>query len=162
MQPKTYGARVDGHLELPFNISELEQMDVRPAGEGRWHFIHEGRSWHVEVEMADFANKYFELRIDGFRHRIQLSDPYDVLVQQLGLAKKAAHVANEVRAPMPGLIREVFVGSGSEVKAGDPVLILEAMKMENVIKSPGDGRVAEVKAQIGTAVEKGLVLVTFA
>lgn len=161
MEPKTYEARVDDHLVLPFTISELETMDLRPLGPGRWHFIHDGRSFQVEVEQADYANKYFELRIDGFRHRVRLSDPYDVLVQRLGLAKKAVHQANDIKAPMPGLIREILVAPGQAVQAGDPVLILEAMKMENLIKAPGDGTVAEIKALAGTPVDKGQVLVLF-
>jgi biotin carboxyl carrier protein len=161
MEPKTYEAKVDDHLVLPFTIAELEAMDLRSLGPDSWHFIHEGRSYKVELELADYANKYFELRIDGFRHRVRLSDPYDVLVQRLGLAKKAVHHANEIKAPMPGLIREVLVSPGQELHAGDAVLILEAMKMENIIKTPGDGRIAEIRAAAGAAVEKGQVLVVF-
>lgn len=161
MEPKTYEARVDDHLVLPFTIGELEAMDLRPLGDGLWHFIHNGRSFQVEVEKADFAHKHFELRIDGFRHRVQLSDPYDVLVQRLGLAKKAVHHANDIKAPMPGLIREILVEPGQSVRAGDPVLILEAMKMENLIKAPGDGIVAEIQALPGAPVDKGQVLVLF-
>lgn len=162
MEPKTYEAQIDDHQRLPFTISELEAMDLRLVEGNRYHFIHNGRSFHVEVELEDYDKKYFELRIDGFRHRVQLSDPYDVLVQRLGLTRKAVHIANQIKAPMPGLIREIMATPGAELKAGDPVLILEAMKMENIIKSPGDGRIASIEVVAGSAVEKGQVLVTFA
>ena len=161
MEPKTYEARVDDRFDVAMQIADLEALDIRPAGPGRWHFIHDGRSFHVEVEEADYPGKQFVLRVDGSRHRIRIADPYDVLVQRLGLAKKAAHAINEIKAPMPGLIREVLVVPGQSVEAGDPVVILEAMKMENTIRSPGAGVVAKVPVDQGKAVEKGQVLVTF-
>lgn len=68
---------------------------------------------------------------------------------------------DQIKAPMPGLILQVMVAAGEEVKAGQPLVILEAMKMENVIKSPRDGRVRELKAIKGNTVEKGAVLIQF-
>ena len=62
---------------------------------------------------------------------------------------------------MPGLIRELQVKVGDSVQEGQPVLILEAMKMENVIKSPAPGIVREIPVDVGSPVEKGQVLVVF-
>ncbi|HNA32062.1 MAG TPA: biotin/lipoyl-binding protein, partial [Flavobacteriales bacterium] len=67
----------------------------------------------------------------------------------------------EIKAPMPGLVLKVLVKEGDAVKKNEPVLILEAMKMENVIKSPGDGTVKRIHAQEKTAVEKGQLLIGF-
>jgi biotin carboxyl carrier protein len=67
----------------------------------------------------------------------------------------------EIKAPMPGLVLKLLVKEGDTVKKNDPVLILEAMKMENVIKSPGDATVSKIHAQEKTAVEKGQLLVSF-
>lgn len=161
MQPRTYEAHVDETFHLPFDLDTLDNLDIQLIEEGRWHFIHEGRSWHVQVEETDYANKYFVLRIDGFRHRVRLSDPYDVLVDRLGLAKSATSLANHIAAPMPGLVRDILVAGGDHVYAGSPLLILEAMKMENVIKSPGEGMVDTLLVQSGQSVEKGQVLITF-
>ena len=63
---------------------------------------------------------------------------------------------------MPGLILKVLVTEGQEIKKGDPVLILEAMKMENVFKAPGDAIVKTIKYKAGEAVEKGAILVELA
>jgi biotin carboxyl carrier protein len=68
---------------------------------------------------------------------------------------------NTIKAPMPGLIIDLKVQAGSTVKAGDPLLILEAMKMENIIKSSGEGIVKSVKVKKGDSVEKGEVLIEF-
>ena len=68
--------------------------------------------------------------------------------------------AKDVKAPMPGLILDVLVEEGQEVKKGDHLLILEAMKMENVIKSPSDGLVTGLHAIKGDSVEKGKILLS--
>ncbi|MDB5143897.1 MAG: gcdC, partial [Mucilaginibacter sp.] len=68
---------------------------------------------------------------------------------------------SEIKAPMPGLVLKLFVSEGTEVKKGDNLFILEAMKMENIIKSPADVTVKTVKIKPGDKVEKGQVLLTF-
>ena len=70
-------------------------------------------------------------------------------------------VAKDLKAPMPGLVLKVLVKPGDVVKKNDAVLILEAMKMENVIKAPGDAVVSAVHVQERVAVEKGQLLLNF-
>jgi biotin carboxyl carrier protein len=62
---------------------------------------------------------------------------------------------------MPGIILDMMVQEGDEIKEGDPLLILEAMKMENVIKSPTDGTIQNLMVKKGEAVEKGKILLIF-
>ena len=69
---------------------------------------------------------------------------------------------NDLKAPMPGLIVDIKVQVGNAVKKGDIVLILEAMKMENVLKSAGDGTVKAIKVTPKQNVEKNQVLIEFA
>ena len=64
----------------------------------------------------------------------------------------------EVHAPMPGLVVEVLAGVGEEVQAGHPVVVVEAMKMQNALAAPISGRVAAVSVSAGTAVESGQLL----
>ena len=72
-----------------------------------------------------------------------------------------ASLVKDIKAPMPGLILDLKVKPGDEVKKGDVVLILEAMKMENIIKAPGDGLVKAVKVNLKQSVEKNQVLIQF-
>jgi len=67
----------------------------------------------------------------------------------------------EIKAPMPGLILDIKVAPGDVVKKGDVLVILEAMKMENSIKSPGDGMVKIVRVGLKQSVEKNQVLIQF-
>lgn len=161
LEPKTYEAKVDGRLSIPLDVTDLEDLDLVQESADRWHLLHLGKSYHIEVEEARYSDKVFVLRVNGYRHEVQLADPYDVLIDKLGLAKKVAHAVNEIKAPMPGLIRDLQVKVGEAVQEGQAVLILEAMKMENVIKSPAPGTVKEIRVNMGSPVEKGQVLVVF-
>ena len=68
---------------------------------------------------------------------------------------------NAIKAPMPGLILEINVSVGQEVKENDPLLILEAMKMENCFLSPRDGVIKSIAVEKGNAVDKGQLLIEF-
>ena len=70
----------------------------------------------------------------------------------------AAVVGTPVKAPMPGKILDVKVSQGQNVKRGDVLMVLEAMKMENEIVAPEDGTVASVQVSAGSVVEAGDVL----
>ena len=93
----------------------------------------------------------------------QLPLPYPHL-RPPAAPKAAAPVSaggSAIAAPMPGKVLDVKVAVGSVVKAGDLVLLLEAMKMENEIFAPADGTVAEVRVRGGESVNTGDVLVVF-
>ena len=75
--------------------------------------------------------------------------------------KPAATGGRSVKAPMPGAILRVYVKPGDKIKAGDKLLVLEAMKMENEITAPEDGTVATVPVSAGTSVAAGAELVTY-
>lgn len=68
--------------------------------------------------------------------------------------------ANDVEAPMPGLILKILVSEGDSVKAGDPVLIMEAMKMENEVSSTADGTITKIHVKVGDNVTQGAALVS--
>lgn len=67
----------------------------------------------------------------------------------------------EIKAPMPGLVLNVMVEEGQEVNKGDNLLVLEAMKMENIIKSPSSGNVKKIRVNKGDKVEKNEILIQF-
>ena len=79
----------------------------------------------------------------------------------MGFEVGKAKQINAIKAPMPGLILEISVTVGQEVKENDQLLILEAMKMENSIASPRDGVIKSISAEKGNAVEKGQLLIEF-
>lgn len=139
----------------PFE-GDISQLDDR-----RFHLIRNNKSYRIEVLSADDQRKTFRLRINDTIVETTIKDKMDLLLERLGMDHLTEEAVNDITAPMPGLILDVQVKAGDEVKKGDPVLILEAMKMENVIKASGDGTVTEVKVKKGDSVEKNQVLVRF-
>ena len=93
---------------------------------------------------------------------LQAKDRFDLLLERLGMANAATTKVNELKAPMPGLIVDIRVQPGQAVLKGDPLLVLEAMKMENILKAPADGTVSGLKVVLRDNVQKGQVLVQFA
>mgnify|MGYP005850527891 CR=1 FL=1 len=79
----------------------------------------------------------------------------------IGVDATAQRKAADLKAPMPGLVKAVLVEAGQAVEAGQSLLVLEAMKMENVLKASAPATVADIPATIGQAVEKGALLIRF-
>ena len=136
--------------------------DIADLGEGRYHILHEGRSYNAEVVSADYAAKLIVLKLNGQRVELQAKDRFDLLLERLGMSNATATKVNELKAPMPGLIVDIRVVPGQAVQKGDPLLVLEAMKMENILKAPADGTVGALKVNLRDNVQKGQVLVQFA
>ncbi|HOO08740.1 MAG TPA: acetyl-CoA carboxylase biotin carboxyl carrier protein subunit [Cyclobacteriaceae bacterium] len=126
-----------------------------------FHIIHEKKGYRAEVVKADYATKTFIIKINGRKYPVAVKDKFELLLEKMGMNAGASSKVISIKAPMPGLIIDLKVKAGDEVKAGDPLLVLEAMKMENILKSPGDGKVKKVKIEKGNSVEKGQVLIEF-
>ena len=123
------------HLRLN---GDSQTFAARPGNRrGLWHLTVRGRS--VVAEVVDERTKAIRAMAGG----AEIEAPR-VLV-----------------APMPGMVVRVNVEPGQAVTAGQGVIVVEAMKMENELKSPADGVVARVAVTAGQAVEKGALLIAF-
>lgn len=149
---------VNGQHPFELNPSEAQDLDIVPDSDGQFHILHRGKSYRAECVEIDHAARKFVVLINGTRFSIYITDHYDRLIQQLGFSVGSTQKANIVKAPMPGLVLNLLVETGQFVSKGDPLIILEAMKMENVLKAAGDGRVKSVHVPIGAAVVKGQLL----
>jgi biotin carboxyl carrier protein len=119
-----------------------------------YHLLLNNKSQHVQILDYDRANKTCTMRVNNKHFEVSYKDRYDVLLNILGIDNASAHFVNHLKAPMPGLVLKVLVEVGQEIKKGDSAILLEAMKMENVIKSPGDGKVKAILVKEKQAVEK--------
>lgn len=146
------GLMIDGHL-MNWDLVKIE--------DGYFHILYQNKSYRAEVVKTDAATKTFAIKINGHMHSVELKDKFDLLLERMGMNATAGNKVNKIKAPMPGLIIDLKVRPGDIVKPGDQLLILEAMKMENIIKSTGEGTVKNVKIKKGDSVEKGQVLLEF-
>lgn len=135
------------------------ELDVQHQPNGLISIIVEGKSYTAMVEKVDTKAKELTLRVDGQVHHIALREEIDQLLSRMGLDLKAMQKVEPVKAPMPGMVLKVLVEPGQQINKGDGLLILEAMKMENVLKASGTATVKAIKVVERTAVEKGAVLI---
>jgi len=137
---------------------DIRKLDLVDSN-GSVHLLEGTRSSEAELITYDLNTKTFLISVGGKEIKATIKDEYDLLVDELGFTTEAAVVIKDVNAPMPGLVLDILVSAGDTVEAGTQLIILEAMKMENVLKSQGDGVIKDIKIQKGDAVEKGQLLI---
>jgi biotin carboxyl carrier protein len=135
--------------------------DIKQLNASTWHIIDDFKSYNAEVISFDASEKTAEIKINNNIYSVTAKDQFDVLLDKLGLSNINSAKISEIKAPMSGLVLKVFVEEGTDVKKGDNLFILEAMKMENIIKAPADVTVKTVKIKPGDKIEKGQVLLQF-
>lgn len=130
---------------------------------GEKHFIVQLNNRSIEVYVLKYepAEKKGVFIVNGKKCSVSATDEMDMLLKKLGMDNAGARQVKELKAPMPGMVVKVEVEAGSVVKKDQALIILEAMKMENVLKAQADGVVQNVEVKKGQAVEKNQVLVRF-
>ena len=150
-------------LKVKVNDKEFEI-----SGPADWDIIHQGSSFHILKDnrsyrctliKKDEQAKNMIIAVNDNEYLISIQDKYDMLLDRLGLSDMTVKKLKDIKAPMPGLVLDIKIAPGDEVEEGDVILVLEAMKMENMIKSPGAGKIKAIKIEKGEAVEKGQVLI---
>jgi biotin carboxyl carrier protein len=121
-------------------------------------FLFKERIYNVTILNHDVESKTYKLKINGFTAEIKKLTELDEMIQQLGYNTSLKTAIKEIVAPMPGLVKSIFIKEGDVITSGQNLFILEAMKMENIIKSSGEGTVMKINVAEGDKVEKGKIL----
>jgi biotin carboxyl carrier protein len=137
------------------------EWDILKISERYFHILYQNKTYRAEWIKSDSETKTFTFKVNGNVYVVALKEKLDLMLEKMGIANGSASKINNVKAPMPGLIIDLKVKAGDVVKAGEPLLILEAMKMENILKSSREGVIKNVKVKKGESVEKGQVLLEF-
>jgi biotin carboxyl carrier protein len=151
--------------EIEFNGEQVlingkpSETDLVQLIQDKFHILDDNRSYNIEVLHADFLTKTFEVKVNEKVYHLKLEDELDALLEKMGMSAGASQEMDDVKAPMPGLVLQVFVSEGQAVNKGDNLLVLEAMKMENIIKASGSGTVKAIKIKQKQAVEKNQLLI---
>jgi biotin carboxyl carrier protein len=147
------GVRVGG-AEVTAHLADVEGTPIR--------LVTIGSTQHRVAARRGDARGRFSLWLGGYRFEVEALDERTRTIRDLTAASAQASGPRPLVAPMPGLVVRVNVREGDAVRAGQGIVVMEAMKMENELRAPSDGTVAAIRAVPGTAVEKGAVLVELA
>jgi biotin carboxyl carrier protein len=160
---KVHDTSYDIELNHPnFTINKRNgEWDVINTRKNLFHIIRNNKSYNAEVVSVNKEDKTVTVKINNNQYVVELKDRYDELLHELGMDSVASTKMNDLKAPMPGMVLKVLVKEGDEVKKGDSLLVLEAMKMENLLKAQGNGKVKAIKIKPGDKVEKNWLLMGF-
>ena len=118
---------------------------------------------HVHAYLCSYQgiDQTIRLKINHREFVVSKEGSLDKLIEELGLNKVKVRKLKQLKSPMPGRIVSIAIKIGDEVAVGSELLTLEAMKMENVLKSDGIGIVKSIEIKAGDIVDKGAVLISF-
>tara|TARA_R110001632_G_C11305868_1_gene414179 strand:+ start:84 stop:563 length:480 start_codon:yes stop_codon:yes gene_type:complete len=138
---------------------DIASLDIVHIGKQQFHALRQDRSYKIKILNTDFANKTITIEVNGNSYEMVLADEYDQMVDKMGLLSAKTHKINNIKAPMPGLIIDVMASIGQKVESGTPLIVLSAMKMENIITSQGEGIIKSINVEVNDAVDKGQLII---
>lgn len=137
------------------------EIDFISVGTNKINLLVGSKVFQAEVVKADYVLKTFTVKVNSNMYNLSIKDKYDDLLHQLGLDVINTVQVLELKAPMPGMVLNVFVKVGDKVLQGESLLTLEAMKMENIIKAPADVVIKRVDVSASDKVERNQLLISF-
>ncbi|MGI8786826.1 MAG: biotin/lipoyl-containing protein [Pyrinomonadaceae bacterium] len=148
-------SRNDSNLtaEIDGRAYELEVSQPEP---NIYLLKHENKIYQIFVAPNEKTSEPFIASVGNYNYEIKLTDPKRLRGTDAG--KGQTEGASEIKTAMPGKVVRVLVEAGAEIKQGDGVIIVEAMKMQNEMKSPKDGIIKEIRFAEGATVNAGDVL----
>ncbi|MDO6597471.1 acetyl-CoA carboxylase biotin carboxyl carrier protein subunit [Oceanihabitans sp. 2_MG-2023] len=157
----SYTVKINDASEIDITKNDALALDNIKIAPSKFHILQENKSFKAEITEADFNKKTYKVKVNNNTYKILINNSLDSLIKEMGFTIGAAKKVKDIKAPMPGLILDINIKVGQEVKEDDALLILEAMKMENVITSPRDGIIKSISIKKGDAVEKNQLLIEF-
>ncbi|MER3317581.1 MAG: biotin/lipoyl-containing protein [Allomuricauda sp.] len=157
----SYSVKVGDDFDFKLSNDSISSLDLIKTGDGTFHLLKDGKSYHVKILDSDFNKGIYTISIDGSEHRASIQTPLSELIEKMGFATNGSKNIDSIAAPMPGLILDILVEEGQEVNEEDQLVILEAMKMENIITSPRNGVIKKIGVSQGDAVDKKQLLIEF-
>ena len=145
----------DGYPEVTIQ-NRTPHLDIVRLSTYSYSLLVDGHSYLLSIRPSRDG---FIVDLRRRTYFVRLRDETDLTIERLGMKNSSRNYSGQVLAPIPGLITSLAVSEGEQVAAGDQLLVLEAMKMENEIASPMNGVIKTVHVSVGMAVEKGTVLI---
>lgn len=136
-------------------------IDIKSLDNNRFHILNNNKSFNAELIKFDLQTKKIQIKVNQELFEIEIKEKLDILLEAMGMDTSKELKIEDIKAPMPGLIIDIKVEKGQAIEQGDPIIILEAMKMENIVKSPQKGIIKSIQVKKGQTVEKNQILIRF-
>lgn len=159
---KTYQVSFSNDKQVTLKSEEISLKDLILYEEGNTMVLQsENKIFNIVITHFDPIEKTYEININNKKLTLKLHDHLDQLISEMGLDVDTDDAVSNVEAPMPGLVLDILVTEGQEVEKGTPLLVLEAMKMENIIKANGQATIEKIHVAKGDKVEKSQQLINY-
>lgn len=156
---KKFTVTVNENLNFDLSESQVHNFDLVKLTNTKYHALLKNQSFHIQVLEKNFFAKKYTVVINSNTYTVKIGSELDKLINHMGFTIGSSIVETNIKAPMPGLILDLSVKEGQTVKAGETLLILEAMKMENAITAQKDSVIGTIHVKSGQSVEKGHLLI---
>ncbi len=156
-----FKVKVNSKWELPISKEDVLSLDVVKLKEKKYHLLEENQSYQGEIISSDFNKRAYSVKVNGSIYDVSIENQLDQLIKNMGFSTGSTKNVKLIKAPMPGVVLSVNVKVGQEVSEDDPLIVLEAMKMESSLVSPCDGVVKNLLVANGNTVDKGQLLIEF-
>ncbi len=140
-----------------FEGKDAIDVDIRKISRNRYSILLNGRSYQAVIARKKFS---YTILINGITYDVEVESSAKKLIKLRNGAMTVDRAHFELRSPMPGMVVRCEVDEGERIMAGDGLVILEAMKMENEIRAPRDGTIKKIHVQDKQIVDKGALLIT--
>jgi len=146
-------------ISFELNQSSIKSLDLHQITRDYFHVLQEHQSFDIHLLGMNVLKKTATISVNGNRYDVKIDDAYDRMVEKMGLFANTAQKVSSIKAPMPGLIIDVMVKPGDVIEEGTPLLVLAAMKMENVLLAEGEGVIKAIAVKKDDAVDKGQLVI---
>lgn len=148
-----------GGFDFYFDENEISSLNCISFKPESFSILSEKKKIVGEVLKNKNLKNSYKVEIDGEYFDVSVKSNLDQLMQNLGLNLSVINKLKVIKSPMPGMVIEINVEEGQKVDENQKILVLEAMKMENVLKIPHDAVIKKLLIKKGQAVEKGQILI---
>lgn len=139
--------------------TNINKLDIIALTNSKFHLLKNNKSYNINLIKSDFYKREYIIGVNSNKYAVKIENELDATIKKIGLSVGTSKKSNEIIAPMPGLILSINVKEKQEVKEGDILMILEAMKMENAIECPKDGIIKSINIITGKTVSKGTKMI---
>ncbi len=148
-----------GRSAITLSEDDLAKSNIIKMSDNHYNNISDNQSYTVEIIKVDVTYKTVDLKVNGKFISCSISDELDLMIKSMKLGTSKKGKSKNLISNMPGLVLSIDVQEGQQVAAGDALMILEAMKMENVLKASADGVIKKISCSEKDAVDKGQLLI---